>query len=164
MLQRVVSAVSAVFVVALGTGLSACTETPQAVGDPANVELPPVTLDWVGFYAGTASGTDDGVDFQSRPVDMLIVFDHAPAPRCPACVTVRLMTYFDKANLAPQTAIAATWTYESEGFRRTLRLQKFTAGSGPGGLLLGDILVEQLRPDGMYDVVLSANLALERVV
>ncbi len=146
-----------------GLSMVGCAETPRATQGTTGVELPPVTLDWVGFYAGLASGTENGVDFANRPVDMLIVFDHVPAQGCPACITVRLMTYFDKANLFPQTAIAATWSYELEGSRRTLTLQKFSGGSGPGAVLQGEVTVESANPDGTYTVELAANLVMERV-
>ena len=41
----------------LGIG---CTDVPTTPESDSQIELPPITLDWVGYYAGSATGTIDG--------------------------------------------------------------------------------------------------------
>ena len=159
------SAFPATMIVVLTWALGgACTGIPVAPQEDSNgVELPPITLDWVGRYVGSVTGSVHGVQVVGQPVELLITFDASISPTCPACVTVRLMQYFDRAHLSPQTAISAMWSYEDAGARRALSLQKFTSGSTPGATLLGSISVETLDEGGAYQMDVSGALELERL-
>ena len=147
----------------LVTLLAACTAPPTAPNGGPSREAPPLTLDWVGLYRGSASELSAGASPKIRSVDLLITFDASPAPNCVACVTVMLGQEFKRSRLYPQTAISAEWSYEEEGVRRVLRLQKFTTGGVPGGTLLGSLSIESRGSDGTLEPVYEATLSLERV-
>lgn len=110
-------------------------------------EPPPVTSDWVGRYTGAASGVFDQVVMDNVGVELVMTFDQPALPDCPACITVRVGDFFGQMNLRPQTSIAAEWSYELDGHRTTLRLEKFSASASPGSVFYGTLRVETQDPD-----------------
>ncbi len=133
----------------LAVAAAACiSEPPGPALNQIRVDAPPVTLDWVGNYQGTASGVFRGVREENVPFQIRITFDQPALASCAHCITVRLDEFFSGMNLLPQTPISARWSYVDEGQRATLTMEKFSSSAVPGTVFFGTVGVAAQKPDG----------------
>lgn len=139
------------FAVPIGaaTLIAGCVSEPPGPSiNQVEWEVPPVTLEWVGRYIGSASGTFDGEEKEDVEVSVVITFDQPPEPDCSGCITVRVGDFFGQMHLLPQSPISANWSYVHESRRSTLTMQKFSSSAAPGSVFFGTIRVEGQAPDG----------------
>ena len=67
----------------LATVIAGCLNEPPGPSiNQVEWEVPPVTLEWVGRYVGSASGTFDGEEKEDVEVQVVITFDQPPEPDC----------------------------------------------------------------------------------
>lgn len=133
----------------LATVIAGCLDEPPGPSiNQVEWEVPPVTLEWVGRYLGSASGTFDGEEKEDVEVQVVITFDQPPEPDCSGCITVRVGEFFGQMHLLPQSPISANWSYVHESRRSTLTMQKFSSSAAPGSVFFGSVRVEGQAPDG----------------
>jgi hypothetical protein len=121
---------------------AAACGTPAGPG--ADVQSPDPAFDWVGQYAGTASGSYRGTAFSNETVELTISFG--------ACggIEIRFGSMFSRCGFSFGSAIAASFSYDDDSLRRSISFQKFSA-TGPGDVLLGAALVERIATtDTLY--------------
>ena len=126
-------------------------------------EPPPVTLEWVGRYVGTASGVFNQSASEDVVVEMVVTFDQPAKPDCVGCITVRFGEFFARMNLLPQTAISAEWSYTLDEQVTTLTLNKFSSSASPGTVFFGTVEVEtEASGESPAETLTSFDFVVER--
>lgn len=126
-------------------------------------EPPPVTLQWVGRYVGTATGVFNQAANEDVAVEMVVTFDQPAKPDCAGCITVRIGEFFGRMNLLPQTAISAEWSYTLDSRVTTLTLNKFSSSASPGTVFFGTVEVEtEATPESPAEILTSFDFVVER--
>ena len=106
-------------------------------------------------------GTREGAELNDPAVVLEIRFDAMPDPLCPACVTVTLSDYFQRAGQRITRPTEASFTYWEDTRRHTLSLGKFSTAGSSGNVLQGTLAIVDTT-GGQPIELLAADLLVER--